>query len=52
MSEYKDILLETSKDGHIATISMNRPKRFNAVTFELLAEIEKCINEKINSFNN
>ena len=51
MSDFKDILFKVSDDGLIATISINRPKKFNAVSFELLAEIEKCILEKINVFS-
>lgn len=50
-SEFKDILFSLSDDGLIATISINRPKKFNAVSFELLAEIEQCINKHIQPFS-
>ena len=52
MSDFKDILFSVSNDGFVASISLNRPKKFNAVSFELLAEIEKCILEKVNPYTN
>lgn len=52
MSGFKDILFNVSDDGFVATITINRPKKFNAVSFELLGEIEKCILEKINPYSN
>jgi enoyl-CoA hydratase/carnithine racemase len=36
---------EYSVDGHIALMRFNRPERMNAITYEMLAEIEKAAHE-------
>ena len=48
MNKSKDFLYTESDDGLIATISFNRPK--HTITFEMLEEMDKCIQERINSF--
>ena len=39
MSDYTDVLYE--KDGHIATITLNRPERRNGLTQQLLGYVER-----------
>ena len=39
MSEYTDVLY--AKDGHIATLTLNRPERRNAFTQQLLGYVER-----------
>ena len=43
MSE-KEIIYEI-RDDKIAIIKLNKPKKLNALTFELFEEIERVINE-------
>ena len=45
--EYISVLF--SKDRLIAEVTLNRPKKMNAVSFEMLAELEKCF-DQLNKF--
>jgi enoyl-CoA hydratase/carnithine racemase len=45
---YKFIKTQKSDNGQIFTLTINRPKKMNAVSFETLAEIEKFILEEVN----
>ena len=47
-NKYKFIKHTKSEDSTIHTLTLNRPKKLNAVSFEMLAEIEKCIKEDVN----
>ena len=47
-NKYKTIKHTKSEDGQIHTITLNRAKKLNAISFEMLAEIEKCILGDIN----
>ena len=40
----KEIIYEI-RDDKIAIIKLNKPKKLNALTFELFEEIERVINE-------
>ena len=37
----KDILIR--KNGHVGHITLNRPKALNALTYEMILEIEKAL---------
>ena len=41
----KPILVEYKAEDKVAVISLNRPSKMNALTFELFAEIEKVFEE-------
>ena len=41
--EYKDLLYE--KDGHVATVTFNRPERLNALSSDMLESIEAVCKE-------
>jgi enoyl-CoA hydratase/carnithine racemase len=43
MSEYKDLLFETS--GHIATITLNRPDRLNAISGPMLDSFSRAFQD-------
>ena len=43
MQRYQDILY--SVEDHVATITINRPEKMNAVTAETLNEIENALDE-------
>jgi len=51
MSKYEYIKTSKSDCGQIYTVSINRPKKMNAVSFECLAEIEKFIITEINPYS-
>ena len=42
--EYKNIIIEKREDG-IAVVTLNRPRKLNALTNELMSEIEKVTEE-------
>ena len=42
MSEYKNILLECDRKG-VATVTLNRPERLNALSWALMKELEHCL---------
>lgn len=49
--EYKNITFTLSHDGTVGELAMNRPKKYNAVSFEMLAEIEDCLAKHVNDYN-
>jgi len=49
MSKYEFIKFTTQDT--IGIISVNRPKKMNAVNFEALSEIEQCILNEVNPYN-
>lgn len=46
MSKYETIKVAV-EDTHILVISLNRPKKFNAMSFEMFAELEKAIQNEV-----
>ncbi|HWS96779.1 MAG TPA: enoyl-CoA hydratase/isomerase family protein, partial [Candidatus Methylomirabilis sp.] len=42
-ARYQNILFDT--DGQIATVTLNRPQRRNALSLELTTELIDCLNE-------
>lgn len=49
MSKYE--FIKFSKQDTIGIVSVNRPKKMNAVNFEALAEIEQCILNEVNPYS-
>jgi len=49
--KFEFILHETTDEGQIHIITINRPKKLNALSFEAMGEIAKCIQEEINPFS-
>ena len=49
MSKYEFIKFKI--DDTVGIISVNRPKKMNAVNFEALAEIEQCILNEVNPYD-
>ena len=49
--KYKYIIHSKSENGHIHTITINRPKKMNAISFETMAEVEKCVEEDVNPYD-
>lgn len=47
---YQNIKYSVSDDGFIYTLSMNRPKKMNAVTFEMTQEIAHFVHNVVNSY--
>ena len=46
MSGYKDI--KVSKEGaHILVLTLNRPKKYNAMSFEMMAELEQALLKEV-----
>ena len=46
MSGYKDI--KVSKEGaHILVLTLNRPKKYNAMSFEMMAELELALLKEV-----
>ena len=46
MSIYKDI--KVSKEGaHILVLTLNRPKKYNAMSFEMMAELEQALLKEV-----
>ena len=43
MSDNNETVLETTIDGKIATLTLNRPAKFNALSEELLAELQSAL---------
>jgi enoyl-CoA hydratase/carnithine racemase len=41
MSEFRDVLYE--RDGHVARITLNRPDRMNAISFEMLEGLKEFL---------
>ena len=51
VSDYgENLIYSKSSDSQIHTISFNRPKKLNAITFEQLGEIKRCIETEINPY--
>jgi enoyl-CoA hydratase len=50
MSKYQFIKFEV-RDKEIGIISVNRPKKMNAVSFECLSEIEQCILNEVQPYS-
>ena len=48
MSKYE--FIKFKKEDTIGIVSVNRPKKMNAVNFEALAEIEQCILNDVNPY--
>ena len=46
MSRYETIKVAV-EDSHILVISLNRPKKFNAMSFEMFAELEMAIQNEV-----
>lgn len=40
-----DRLLELARDGHVATVTLNRPAKLNSLTPRMLDELERCARE-------
>ena len=45
---YKTVEFKTSEDGTIGQIILNRPKKLNAVSFEMLREMDDIITKHVN----
>ncbi len=50
--EYEGVKYWTSQDGHIFYISINRPKKYNAISYDLFQELENCVEQQVNSPGN
>ena len=50
MSGFSTIKYTKSEDGFIHTISLNRPKKMNAMNFELMGEIGQCIKDHVDPY--
>ena len=40
-----DRLVELVRDGHVATVTLNRPAKLNSLTPRMLDELERCVRE-------
>ena len=49
--QHVTILHSTSHDGQIHTITLNRPKKLNAISFETMNEVHRCIEDDINPYS-
>jgi len=43
LSDTKELLLETTIDAGVATLTLNRPTKFNALSEELLDELQVAL---------